>query len=105
MTTYRRRHLGVVAALALALAATVLAMPGDSQGAKVRAGTITAGSAYSPALGEDIAYNVYLPAGYQQGTQRYPVLYLLHGRGDSIDRKSTRLNSSHPSKSRMPSSA
>ena len=30
-----------------------------------------------------IAYNVYLPAGYAGSTKRYPVLYLLHGRGDS----------------------
>ena len=81
--TIRRR--GRVAALALAaLAATLLLVPGDAQAAKVRAGTISAASAHSATLGEDIAYNVYLPYGYQDGTQRYPVLYLLHGRGDTM---------------------
>ncbi|PZG08578.1 alpha/beta hydrolase-fold protein [Nonomuraea aridisoli] len=47
-------------------------------------GTITTGSAPSPALGEEIAYNVYLPAGYDRGADRHPVLYLLHGRGDTM---------------------
>lgn len=29
---------------------------------------------------------VYLPSGYEQGTQRYPVIYVLHGYGgtDSV---------------------
>ncbi|MDX6283125.1 MAG: hypothetical protein QOH03_4196 [Kribbellaceae bacterium] len=47
-------------------------------------GTITAASFRSSTLGEDLAYNVYLPAGYAASTARYPVLYLLHGRGDSM---------------------
>jgi enterochelin esterase-like enzyme len=47
-------------------------------------GTITAGSFRSATLGEDIAYNVYLPAGYESSGKRYPALYLLHGRGDSM---------------------
>lgn len=29
-------------------------------------------------------YNVYLPAGYDESDQRYPVIYLLHGRGDDM---------------------
>lgn len=29
-------------------------------------------------------YNVYLPAGYDTSDQRYPVIYLLHGRGDDM---------------------
>jgi enterochelin esterase-like enzyme len=70
-----------IAAVALVLA---IAIPGDALAGKDRAGTITASSAYSAALGENIAYNVYLPYGYATGTQRYPVLYLLHGRGDSM---------------------
>ncbi|MGW6280646.1 alpha/beta hydrolase-fold protein [Kribbella sp. NPDC055071] len=59
------------------------AAPSD-QPAVVRPGTITAASLRSPTLGENIDYNVYLPAGYAESTQRYPVLYLLHGRGDSM---------------------
>lgn len=48
-------------------------------------GTLTATTFHSSTLNEDVAYNVYLPAGYAtSGGQRYPVLYLLHGRGDSM---------------------
>jgi len=67
----RRSRLAVLAALALA--AGVLAIPGDALAGKDRAGTITAASAHSAALGEDIAYNVYLPYGYAKGSQRYPI--------------------------------
>jgi hypothetical protein len=34
---------------------------------------------YSPALRREADYLVHLPPGYGQGTQRYPVYYLLHG--------------------------
>ena len=30
-------------------------------------------------------YNIYLPAGYMASDRRYPVIYLLHGRGDDMD--------------------
>jgi enterochelin esterase-like enzyme len=33
----------------------------------------------SKTLGRDYAFNVYLPDGYHDSTQYYPVLYLLHG--------------------------
>ena len=42
-------------------------------------GTLESASFHSSTLGEDIAYNVYLPAGYSSTAKRYPVLYLLHG--------------------------
>ena len=43
---------------------------------------------------------VYLPTMYEaEPDRRFPVLYMFE------DRKSTRLNSSHPPESRMPSSA
>ena len=35
----------------------------------------------SHAIGTDVGYSIYLPPGYEQGTQRYPVLYYLHGAG------------------------
>ncbi len=38
---------------------------------------------YSPALGRTMNTFVYLPLGYRSSTQRYPVLYLLHGSGGS----------------------
>ena len=47
-------------------------------------GTITTAGFQSATLGEAINYNVYLPAGYAASAKRYPVLYLLHGRGDSM---------------------
>ena len=34
---------------------------------------------YSPVLGADLVYSLYTPDSYDQGSQRYPVLYLLHG--------------------------
>ena len=52
--------------------------------ADIQPGTLTTAQFRSATLGEDVAYNVYLPAGYAGTAQRYPVLYLLHGRGDSM---------------------
>jgi len=46
-------------------------------------GSLTDASFHSATLNEAIIYNVYLPAGYAASTKHYPVLYLLHGRGDS----------------------
>lgn len=39
---------------------------------------------YSETLGKDVAYMVYLPAGYTVSEERYAVIYLLHGRGDTM---------------------
>jgi S-formylglutathione hydrolase FrmB len=36
---------------------------------------------FSPALGREEAYLVWLPPGYETSKQRYPTLYLLHGVG------------------------
>lgn len=47
-------------------------------------GTITPGQFYSLVLESDIHYYVYLPAGYEASQERYPVLYLLHGRGENM---------------------
>ena len=30
---------------------------------------------------QDVGYSIYLPTGYEGGSQRYPVIYWLHGRG------------------------
>ncbi len=39
----------------------------------------------SASLKQDLAYQLYLPPGYAgDGSVRYPVLYLLHGRGDKM---------------------
>src|SRR5213592_4142281 len=47
-------------------------------------GTLATAAFRSATLGEDISYNVYLPVGYESTARRYPVLYLLHGRGDTM---------------------
>jgi enterochelin esterase family protein len=39
----------------------------------------------SSALGRDRRMHVYTPPGYQNGRDRYPVFYLLHGAGDNDD--------------------
>lgn len=40
-------------------------------------------SFFSDTLHRDFRYNIILPAGYDQSGERYPVIYLLHGRGDT----------------------
>lgn len=67
----------------MALLLILLAPSATGSSTAVAGGTISAGSFGSTTLGEPIAYNVYLPAGYAGSGDRYPVLYLLHGRGDS----------------------
>jgi enterochelin esterase family protein len=39
----------------------------------------------SRALGKDRRMHVYTPPGYEAGSDRYPLLYLLHGASDSDD--------------------
>jgi enterochelin esterase family protein len=39
----------------------------------------------SSALGRNRRMHVYTPPGYEAGAEKYPVLYLLHGAGDSDD--------------------
>src|SRR5690606_41394659 len=40
---------------------------------------------WSDALGQKRTAMVYPPPGYMSGSERYPVLYLVHGAGDSYD--------------------
>jgi hypothetical protein len=35
----------------------------------------------SPSMQRDVGYNVFLPAGYESTTMRYPMIYFLHGAG------------------------
>ncbi|MER7335805.1 MULTISPECIES: alpha/beta hydrolase-fold protein [unclassified Micromonospora] len=75
---------GGVAAVLLAFGLAGAA-PGTAGAERLRAGTLTTASAPSAALGAPIDYTVYLPHGYAEATaSRYPVLYLLHGRGDTM---------------------
>jgi enterochelin esterase-like enzyme len=72
------------AGLALSVLLLVPFAVGSGTAAEIQPGTITAAHFRSAVLGEDISYNVYLPAGYDSTAKHYPVLYLLHGRGDSM---------------------
>lgn len=51
----------------------------------IRHGAVTTIRYWSSALGIERRMHVYTPPGYMNGTKRYPVLYLVHGAGDSDD--------------------
>ena len=63
----------------------VFIVPGDRADLyrvnKVPHGTVSKVWYNSPTLGMDRRLTVYTPAGYENGNERYPVLYLLHGMG------------------------
>ena len=82
MLSYVPRAARVAALLSLFLLVPMAI--GSSGAVTVAAGTITGAQFHSTTMGEDISYNVYLPAGYLSTAKRYPVIYLLHGRGDSM---------------------
>jgi enterochelin esterase family protein len=48
-------------------------------------GAVAAVHYYSKTLGKDRRMHVYTPPGYETGSDKYPVFYLLHGSGDSDD--------------------
>ena len=79
-------HLSRAARAGIALSVLLLVpfAVGSGTAADIQPGTLTAAHFRSAVLGEDISYNVYLPAGYASTAKHYPVLYLLHGRGDSM---------------------
>jgi enterochelin esterase-like enzyme len=55
------------------------AAPVTSQYVGPISGTLFGGEVFSAALERNMPYFVYLPPGYENGTSRYPVLYMLHG--------------------------
>jgi enterochelin esterase family protein len=52
---------------------------------KVPHGAVAAVEYWSTTLGAKRRAHVYTPPGYEKGTGAYPVLYLVHGAGDSDD--------------------
>lgn len=48
-------------------------------------GAVAAVTYYSTALKRNRRMHVYTPPGYENGTAKYPVFFLLHGAGDSDD--------------------
>lgn len=85
----RSRPKGEISAVPADLATTPTAVsisptaPTDSPPLPAE-GTILPGRLESPVLQEDMHYYAYLPAGYEEGQARYPVVYLLHGRGENM---------------------
>jgi S-formylglutathione hydrolase FrmB len=61
--------------LALAGAALAAALAGSAAGTSRQLDT----GFRSRALGGELHFEAYLPAGYAQGIRRYPVIYFLHG--------------------------
>src|SRR5262245_5162722 len=45
----------------------------------------------SPSMGVDVGYYIYLPPDYETGSDRYPVVYHLHGGRPGAESKSVRL--------------
>jgi len=62
-------------------------IPGASfmDAARVPHGAVAAVHYYSTVLGRHRRMHVYTPPGYEAGSRKYPVLYLLHGAGDCDD--------------------
>lgn len=52
-------------------------------GLAAQASTIETIAVQSDTMGRDIPVSVILPDAYQEGAEQYPVLYLLHGAGDT----------------------
>jgi enterochelin esterase family protein len=66
---------------------SVVHVPGlaFADAADVPHGAVAAVHYRSASLGRDRRMHVYTPPGYEAGQDKYPVLYLLHGAGDSDD--------------------
>lgn len=57
----------------------------STQTVAMASGTIRPASTYSGTLRSRIDFEIYLPAGYATSSAHYPTIYLLHGRGDSME--------------------
>jgi enterochelin esterase-like enzyme len=69
---------------------SILEVPGaagafQAYDAKIPHGTVSAIEYWSTTLGAKRRAHVYTPPGYTRNAMRYPVLYLVHGAGDSDD--------------------
>lgn len=75
---------GVTRLACVWLAMAALTTGGSSQ-PQAAAGETRAVSFHAPALGRELNYLLALPADYETAKdRRYPMLYLLHGRGDNM---------------------
>lgn len=67
------------------LALSILLIGAGSTTAFASRGKVVTDSLYSNILNSMVKYNVYLPAGFDQSQEEYPVIYLLHGLEGSYD--------------------
>ncbi len=72
-------------AAGLVVAVRAFGSHGPAADARAQAGVIKQASMYSGTLKAKIDYEIYLPHGYAAATAHYPTIYLLHGRGDSME--------------------
>jgi enterochelin esterase-like enzyme len=70
---YTMKTLSITVVLALCMPVLALAQRGK---------VLETRTVKSAILKMDRKYSIYLPAGYDESDQSYPVLYLLHGSGD-----------------------
>lgn len=70
--------------IACALALSMVVIPGTASAADDGSASEIIEMTAEDTIVGDISYNVYLPEAYDDsGKTRYPVIYLLHGRGDT----------------------
>jgi S-formylglutathione hydrolase FrmB len=75
-TLFRSRLMKLKMKISLAAATLVVSLC-----SLVQAGEVVRDKYTSATLGREINFTVYLPDGYKESTERYPVVYLLHGAG------------------------
>jgi enterochelin esterase-like enzyme len=76
------RRVTLLGIVPLVLLMATLMVNAQEETDEVPKGEVTFTSFVSETLGRDYDYQVYLPVGYGGSELRYPVIYLLHGRGD-----------------------
>ncbi len=69
----------------------VAPMENAEQAKKLLPATVKHTTFKSPSMGIEVGYYIYLPPGYEQGKERYPVVYHLHGGRPGGENKSVRL--------------
>jgi hypothetical protein len=69
----------------------VAPMENKEQAKKLLPATVQHATFKSPSMGIEVGYYIYLPPSYEQGKERYPVVYHLHGGRPGGENKSVRL--------------
>lgn len=69
---------------------TFLFLAVTTSGALAQSGRVESRSFTGPVTGTQVNFSIYLPPGYDQSTESYPVVYHLHGLGGRHDGNQTR---------------